>query len=194
MLAARADDGAATRKRYRPHTTAGVYVPTASPAVPQWRHRKPWLMTSAAQFRPAPPPALTSSAWARDYNEVKALGGRRQPAHAEQTEIARFWEYSLPAIYHGVVQSVALPPGRDVVQNARLFAAMAQAMDDALISVFDAKYHYQFWRPSRRSATATSTATTPPSPTRPGRRSSTRRCTPSIRAATPSWPRRWARC
>ena len=39
-------------------------------------------------------------------------------------------------------------PGRDVAQNARMFAAVAQAMDDAMIGVFDAKYHYNFWRPA----------------------------------------------
>ena len=39
-------------------------------------------------------------------------------------------------------------PGREPSQNARLFAAVAQAMDDAMIAVFDAKYHYNFWRPS----------------------------------------------
>ena len=38
-------------------------------------------------------------------------------------------------------------PGRDVMRNARLFAAVTQAIDDALIAVFDAKYHYGFWRP-----------------------------------------------
>jgi len=148
LLATRSDDGASTPETYRPHTTAGVYVPTATPAVPQWRQRKPWLMTSAAQFRPAAPPALASSAWAAEYNEVRTMGGRTGSRRsAEQTEIARFWEYSLPAIYYGVVQSVAQAPGRDVVKNARLYAAAAQAMDDALISVFEAKYHYLFWRP-----------------------------------------------
>jgi PAP2 superfamily len=60
---------------------------------------------------------------------------------------ARFWEYSLPAVYHGVLRSVALQEGRDLLRNARLFAVAAQAMDDALIAVFDAKYHYNFWRP-----------------------------------------------
>ena len=124
-------------------------MPTATPAVPQWPQRKPWLMASAAQFRPGPPPALTSEAWARDYNEVKALGGKTSTRRsAEQTEIARFWEYSLPPIYHGVVRSVADAPGREVTQNARLFAAVTQAMDDAMIAVFDAKYHYNFWRPA----------------------------------------------
>jgi hypothetical protein len=149
VLASRADDGAATAETYRPHTTAGAYVPTATPAVPQWLQRKPWLMASPAQFRPGPPPALASDTWARDYNEVKALGGKTSARRsAEQTEIARFWEFSLPPIYHGVVRSVATMPGREVTENARLFAAVAQAMDDAMISVFDAKYHYNFWRPA----------------------------------------------
>ena len=149
VLARRADDGALPAESHRPHTTAGTYVPTATPAVTQWSQRKPWLMASAAQFRPGPPPALTSDAWARDYNEVKSFGAKNSTRRsAEQTEIARFWEYSLPAIYHGVVRSVAQVPGRDMTQNARMFAAVAQAMDDAMIGVFEAKYHYNFWRPA----------------------------------------------
>jgi hypothetical protein len=149
VLAARADDGAAGPEKYKPHTTAGAYVPTATPAAATWPQRKTWVMQSASQFRPAAPPALSSVTWARDFNEVKVLGGkastRRTP---EQVEIARFWDYSLPMIYNGVVRSVALQPGRDVLRNARLFAAVSQAMDDALIAVFDAKYTYNFWRPS----------------------------------------------
>lgn len=149
VLARRADDGATAPEAYRPHTTGGAYVPTVTPAVPHWAQRKPWLMTGPAQFRPGPPPALTSVTWARDYNEVKATGARNSTLRsAEQTEIARFWEFSLPPIYLGLVRSVAQMPGRDVAQNARLYAAAAQAMDDALIGVFDAKYHYNFWRPA----------------------------------------------
>ena len=148
VLAARLDDGAGASEPYRPHTSAGAYVPTAATAVPQWGKRKPWLMASPSQFRPAPPPALTSIAWARDYEEVKRLGAKASTARSpEQTEIAQFWEYSNPPIYHGVLRSVASMPGRDPAQNARLFAAATQALDDALIAVFDAKYHYNFWRP-----------------------------------------------
>ena len=85
------------QRRYRPHTTAGVYVPTVIPVVSQWPQRKPWLMTSPAQFRPGPPPALTSELWARDYNEIKALGGKNSTRRtAEQTAIARFWEATMP--------------------------------------------------------------------------------------------------
>ena len=148
IVARRANDGASATESYRPVTSPGVYVPTTVPAVPQWPQRKPWLMDSASQFRPAPPPALGSATWARDYNEIKAIGAKNGSTRtAEQTEIARFWEATLPSIYHGVVRSVAEQPGRDITQNARLFAAVAQGMDDALIAVFDAKYHYGFWRP-----------------------------------------------
>ncbi|MDM0110003.1 vanadium-dependent haloperoxidase [Variovorax sp. J22R24] len=148
VLASRADDGAAVAEAYRPRATAGVYVPTVVPAASQWPQRKPWLMTSAGQFRPGPPPKLTSDLWARDYAEIKAMGGKTSTQRTtEQTEIARFWEDTMPPIYHGVVRSVALMPGRDLTQNARLFAAVTQGTDDALIAVFEAKYYYGFWRP-----------------------------------------------
>jgi hypothetical protein len=148
VVAACASDGAVAPNTYRPHTTAGVYVPTMSPAVPHWGKRRPWVMTSGDQFRPAPPPGLTSAVWKRDFDEIKALGGinssKRTP---EQTAIARFWEATAPAVYWPVARSVANAPGRDVTDNARLLALAAMAMDDALIAVFDAKYAFNFWRP-----------------------------------------------
>ena len=196
ILALRADDGSATGETYRPHTTAGVYVPTVIPVFSQWPQRKPWLMTSPAQFRPGPPPALTSELWARDYNEIKALGGKDSTRRtAEQTEIARFWESTMPTIYHGVVRSVATVPGREVTQNARLFAAVTQAMDDALIAVFDAKYHYNFWRPitAIRNGDIDGNDATERDPCMDCR-SSTRPCIPSIRARTASSRAPSARC
>jgi hypothetical protein len=147
VFARRATDTIAA-DTYRPFTAAGTYVPTVAVAAPTWPTRTPWVLTGPAQFRAAPPPALTSEAWARDYNEVKEVGSRASTKRSsEQTDIARFWEYSLPAIYYGVVRSVADQPGRSVGRNARLYAAVAQAMDDALIAVMDSKYHYGFWRP-----------------------------------------------
>ena len=148
ILARRANDEAAAGESYRPQTRAGTYVPTVIPEAPQWRYRTPWLMTNPAQFRPGPPPDLGSDVWVRDYNEVKALGGKQSRQRtAAQTDIARFWEEVMPPIYHGIVRSVANIPGRDITRNARLFAAVTQASDDGLIAVFDAKYHYGFWRP-----------------------------------------------
>ena len=148
ILASRAEDGFATAETYRPYTIAGVYVPTAIPLVSHWPNRKPWVMTSASQFRPGPPPDLKSDLWARDYNEIKAIGRKDNSTRTkEQTDIARFWEVTGPVIYHVLVKSVADSPGRDVTRNARMFMMVTQATDDAMIAVFDAKYHYNFWRP-----------------------------------------------
>jgi hypothetical protein len=148
VLARRADDGASAPESYRPWTSPGRWVSTTLPASTQWPQRKPWLMTGPAQFRPGPPPSLDSERWARDYNEIKALGARQSNSRTpEQTEIARFWTATMPAIYHGLVRSVAAQPGRDLLRNARLFAAVTQAIDDGMIAVFDAKYHHGFWRP-----------------------------------------------
>ena len=147
VLERRADDKPGADE-YRPHAAPGAYVPTAAPAAATWSFRKPWVLQAPSQFRPSAPPRLDSDAWARDYNEVKELGAKASTRRTEeQTRIARFWEYSLPPIYFGVVRSVADQPGRGITRNARLYAAAAQAMDDALISVFEAKYHFHFWRP-----------------------------------------------
>ena len=148
VLASCANDGSAAPDMYRPHTTPGLYVPTVIPAVPHWGKRKPWVMDRPDQFRPGPPPALTSATWTRDFNEVKTLGGKNSAQRTpEQTAIAKFWEATAPAVYWPVARSVATAPGRDVTDNARLLAVAAMAMDDALTAVFDAKYTYNFWRP-----------------------------------------------
>ena len=133
---------------YRPLTSPGVYVPTTFPLGYAFAQHRPWFMKSAAQFRPEPPPALTSALWARDYNEVKVVGSATSEVRTpEQTAIARFWATALPDVHMGVVHSVAIAPGREVTRNARLYAAVTAAMNDAEIAVLEAKYHYNFWRP-----------------------------------------------
>jgi hypothetical protein len=148
IVASCADDGMVAPDVYRPHAAPGAYVPTVVPAAPHWGKRRPWLMTRGDQFRPGPPPSLTSEAWARDYNEIKAVGSKTSTQRTpEQTAIAKFWEATAPAVYWPVARSVATAPGREVTDNARLFAVAAMAMDDGLIAVFDAKYAYNLWRP-----------------------------------------------
>ena len=148
IVALCADDGMVAPDVYRPHAAAGVYVPTVGPAVPHWGKRRPWVMPRGDHFRPGPPPSLTSDTWARDYNEIKAIGSKTSTQRTpEQTAIAKFWEATAPAVYWPVARSVAGMPGRDVTDNARLLAVAAMAMDDGLIAVFDAKYTYNLWRP-----------------------------------------------
>jgi hypothetical protein len=141
-------DDIPTIEPYRPLTSPGVYVPTTFPLGYATAQHKPWFLKSASQFRPGPPPSLKSTLWARDYNEIKAIGSATSTTRTtEQTAIARFWATALPDVHMGIVHSVAVGPGREVTRNARLYAAVTAAINDAEIAVFDAKYRYQFWRP-----------------------------------------------
>lgn len=148
-LVARRATKAADMVYYRPVTRPGMYVPTVVPAggdtVPVTLC---WVLDRVDQFRPGPPPELSSALWARDYNEIKTMGARTGSQRTpEQTDIARFWTTTGPAVYFPLARSVSGQPGREVTRNARFLAAFAQVGVDAIDAVFDAKYHYQFWRP-----------------------------------------------
>jgi hypothetical protein len=107
-----------------------------------------WVMSSAAQFRPAPPPALTSETWTRDFNEIREIGGLNSKTRsAEQTDIAKFWFLAGPRTFNPIVQQVAAHKQMDLLDCARLFALASMAAGDAFIAVFDAKYAFNFWRP-----------------------------------------------
>jgi hypothetical protein len=147
-LSMREQDGAGVPGVYRPRTTAGVYVATTLPLSAQWPKVKPWFLSDGTQFRPGPPPALASPAWARDYNEIKNIGARQSAARtAEQTDVARFWTITGAASWNPVVRSLALSKSLGLVDNARLFALVNMVAADAFVAVFDAKYEYNFWRP-----------------------------------------------
>jgi len=148
ILQARASDGADLPDSYRPKAKAGVYVPTAPTIGSVWPTLKPFAMTTAAQFRPQPPIALQSQQWAADYNEIKAFGARASSKRsARQTEDARFWLTPGPIIYYPLVCQIAAAKTLDVVDSARFMALVAVARSDAFVAIFDAKYHYEFWRP-----------------------------------------------
>lgn len=148
IVAARADDGCDAPDDYRPQTTPGVYVPTPIMRGPMWPNAKPFAMERPSQFRPGPPVALDSDEWAKDFNEIKDYGAQKSLKRtAAQTETARFWLVSGPVAYHPFLRQLAIAKGMDVVESARFMAVAGIAMNDALIAVLDAKYHYKFWRP-----------------------------------------------
>ncbi|WP_245524626.1 vanadium-dependent haloperoxidase [Methylobacterium nonmethylotrophicum] len=148
MLAERKDDGSDAPENYRPHTAPGSYVPTTIPLYSNIGRMKPWVMTSGAQFRPSPPPALTSETWTRDYNEIRELGARNSTVRTpEQTSIGRFWVLAGARSYNPILRQVAMAKDMDLLDCARLYALTAMAGSDAQIAVFEAKYTYGFWRP-----------------------------------------------
>ena len=147
-LALRAGDGTGVPSRYAPQTAAGVYVPTSMPVAAEWPEVKPWSMRSPSEFRPAPPPKLTSGIWTRDFAEVKRLGAKESKERtASQTETALFWSITGPASWNPVVRSLASQQSMSTVERARLFALTNVAAMDSFVAVFDAKYEYAFWRP-----------------------------------------------
>src|SRR5438128_1196767 len=75
VQADRLADGTNVPDTYRPITNPGIWVPTTPPLFAQYARAKPWGLTSADQFRPGPPPQLSSALYARDYNETKSFGG-----------------------------------------------------------------------------------------------------------------------
>jgi hypothetical protein len=148
IIAERKVDGADAPDAYRPKTRPGVYVPTPITASSMWPNVKPFAMTSPSQFRPQPPIPLNGEEWAADYNEIKALGGRTSTKRtARQTEDGQFWLITGPASYYPIVRQLVVAKKMDLVDSARFMALASTAAADAYISVFDAKYHYDFWRP-----------------------------------------------
>jgi hypothetical protein len=148
VITARANDGADAPDDYRPQTRPGVYVPTSLTAGAVWPRMKPFTIASAQQFRPQPPLSLLSNEWATDFNEIKAVGSRTSNSRsAQQTETARLWLTRGPQLYHPVLRQIAVARQMTVSESARFMALGAFALTDALIAVFDAKYHYNFWRP-----------------------------------------------
>jgi len=164
IVALRASDGSNAPESYRPFTSPGVYVPTVIPVSSTYGKAAPWVMASGSQFRPAPPPALDSAKWTNDLNEIREIGGlhstKRTP---EQTAIGRFWFVTGPQSWNPIVRQLAAMKKLDIVDSARLFALIAIATDDTFIAVFDAKYHFNFWRPitAVRNADLTGNKATP---------------------------------
>jgi len=149
VQADRATDGANAPDTYRPLTNPGVWVPTAPPITEQFARAKPWVLKSADQFRPGPPPQLASTLYARDYNETKSLGGANSTARtAEQTAAVRFWTTpNLAPAWQAAARQLATAKELPLADCARLFALLNMAVANSYITDWDAKFTYNFWRP-----------------------------------------------
>src|SRR2546423_1698652 len=149
VQADRANDGTNAPDTYRPHTTPGAYVTTTPPLWEQYARAKPWVLKSADQFRPGPPPALSSAEWARDYNEVKSLGGAKSTARTpEQSEAVAFWEnVNFGPPWQAAARERSITKELQLAECARLFALLNMSLANAYIVNWDAKYTYNFWRP-----------------------------------------------
>ena len=137
---------------FQPGTSAGDYQLTppafAPPVFTQWPQVKPFVIRRANQFRPPPPPALTSPKYAAAINEVKALGAAQGSTRTpDQTQIGQFWNPPIWAAWNQIAQTAALAHHGTLSQNAGTFAALDLTLADSVIAFYDAKYAYDVWRP-----------------------------------------------
>jgi hypothetical protein len=108
----------------------------------------PWALNTQDQFRTAGPPALSTMQYAMDVNEVKDIGSATSSTRtADQTQIARFWNGNTPVAWNLIAVTLSEQNDLSLSENSRLLALLNVAMADAVISCWEAKYYYKFWRP-----------------------------------------------
>jgi len=154
ILALRSNDGSSAKPPLFVFGNApGDYqsTPPNFPAQPQfthWSRVTPFGLRQAAQFRPGPPPSLTSDIYSDVFNEVKAFGiANSSAASADQALTGRFWNGAIQNYWNEITQTAAVNHNLTTAQNARLFALLNLTLADSVIAFYDAKYTYNFWRP-----------------------------------------------
>jgi hypothetical protein len=155
MIAARQDDGRFGPSQWVPNSAPGHWQPLLNPdgtpmldPTPWVGGVKPFLLHSSSQFRTAGPLALTSAAYAAEFNEVKALGSATSAVRTpEQTYIARWWQSTPIATWNAVARDLIARYGVDLVDSARLLAMQNLSGADAHINCWNDKYYWDFWRP-----------------------------------------------
>ncbi|HEY6421690.1 MAG TPA: vanadium-dependent haloperoxidase, partial [Pseudonocardiaceae bacterium] len=151
---ARAHDGFQANVPYTFGSGPGVWIlptdnPATTPATPWVAKMTPFIMNTANQYRPGPPPALTSPAYTTSYNETKDYGSATSAVRtADQTDIALFWGLGRPdAQYNSGIRDLVTTHDYNRVRAARALALTNLVAADAFIACFDGKYTYSARRP-----------------------------------------------
>jgi hypothetical protein len=152
LIRQRADDGRNAPIEFTQPPAPGVWRPTPpmfQPFLAPWfGFVTPLLVRSATQFAPPAPPALTSARYTRDFNEVKALGSATSSERTEaETATARFFSGNAVVQYNAALRDQIKVRHLDIVDAARMFAAIDMSVADAEIAVWYAKYVVPLWRP-----------------------------------------------
>ena len=155
MIAARTNDVSPVAEFYLPTSTApGEWqlTPNCSAAggvLLHWRNLAPFGIASAADFVAPPPPALTSTEYAKNFDEVKRVGSKNSTERPQdRADVARFYASSSPAyVMNLAARQIAAAQGRSMLHNARALALINMAISDGAVASFATKYQYALWRP-----------------------------------------------
>ena len=151
LLAKRAGDGFGAPFSYTPAGVPGRWQPTPDEMIPaQFKDLAsvtPWVIASPASYRPGPPPALDSAAYTAAFDEVKALGAATGSTRTPDQTAAAIFLATANSPFERTALDAAEAQGLSTLASARMFAMASVAYADAVTAVFDAKYHYDYWRP-----------------------------------------------
>jgi PAP2 superfamily len=99
-------------------------------------------------FRLPPPPALSSTQFLTDLDEIRTMGVYSGSQRTDdQSELALFWAGNTPLYWNRIAAQLSTNASLSFTHNARLFALLNVSMADAAIACWDGKYRYVFWRP-----------------------------------------------
>lgn len=156
MVSNRTGDGSTPPQFHTPANSDPYEWQVTSPGCPpdggvfkHWRNVKPFGVESSSQFRAEPPPVLTSGRYARDFEEVRAVGGANSTQRSQdRADVARLYA-ATPAhhAWNSAVRQIASTRHDDIGRTARTLAVMNMSLHDSFISVFESKYFYRTWRP-----------------------------------------------
>jgi hypothetical protein len=161
VLAARSQDGAdaagdfADTTGYAPtHTGApdawrpiDYFGRPQLPTTPQWGRVEPFSLTQADQFRPPPPPAPGTAEWAR---QTEVLIDASRDLTDAQKATAEYWAPwgSSPAPHLlEITKFVSNSDDLRLDEDVKLFFVATNAVLDASIATWEAKYVYDYVRP-----------------------------------------------
>ncbi|BCJ40241.1 haloperoxidase [Actinoplanes ianthinogenes] len=150
MIAARTGDGAFDTDTWNVGTAPGQWRPTPPTNVQDgawFADLKPFVIPDAAMFRTAGPPALTSAKYAKDLNEVKAIGGATSTVRTTDQTQAAIWWHDRRLTEWAMKRQLAETRHLSTLQTARMFAMIDITNVDALIACYNEKKYWNFWRP-----------------------------------------------
>lgn len=154
MLDARRNDGRLGPFRFIGGTGVGQWRPEpplfgSDPPANAWlKDVTPFTVRNAAQFGSNGPYKLTSKKYAREFNEVKALGRDTGSTRTQaQTDQALFWAVNPVRLWSSIVRTIATNEQLTTADSARYYAMSFMAAADALITVWRDKARFSFWRP-----------------------------------------------
>ncbi len=154
LLTERDADGSATSPAaFAAGTAPGAYRRTppkfGPPMFTSWGSVRPFLLEHAGQFRPAPPPSVTTAGYTAALAEVKTIGQDSSTTRTpDQTAAAKFWSAApIWNTWNQIADNLIDDQHTTLTQASSVLATMDLAMADTTIALYDAKYHKPLWRP-----------------------------------------------